>query len=321
MKRVFLTGASGCIGHYIADELFARDDLEVFLLVRDPRKLKLDWQARPGVQLLVGDLREIDRYRDLLATIDTAILAATAWGDPQTTYDINVTQTLRFLELLDPATCRQAIYFSTASILNYRHEPLPEAGAIGTDYIRTKYECFQRLGDLELRDRLTVVFPTLVLGGGGTFPESHISAGLPAIARWVSLVRWFKADGSFHFIHARDIARVVAHLIDSPPPEPGPRRWVLGNPCVTANQLIEAFCTYLDKRIYFRIPLSFALASFLVTVLPIQMAAWDRHCLRYRHFTHRDPVAPASLGLSAYCPTLKDVFELAGIPPGRRPSV
>jgi len=315
MRRVLLTGASGCIGHYIAEALIEAGDCELWLWVRDRRKFRPDLTDCPQVHFIEADLSASADYRDLLATIDTAILTAAAWGDPEVTYAVNVTETLRLLDYLDPRVCRQVIYFSTASILDYNCQPLAAAARLGTDYIRTKFECYQRLQEGPWRDRLTVLFPTIVLGGDATKPASHVSAGMPELTRWVGLLRWVRADGSFHFIHARDSARVVAHLVAREKPS---GVMVLGSPQVTANEAILGFCRYLHKRVYLRVPLSFALANVLVAILPIQMAAWDRFCLRYRHFVHRNPVTPATFGLPVHCPTLEAAFALSGIPPAPR---
>jgi len=152
-----------------------------------------------------------------------------------------------------------------------------------------------------------------VLGGDQNKPSSHISAGLPEVAKWVNLARWLKADGSFHFIHARDIATTVDYLIHHPSPDPTPQELVLGSPKITANQLIENLCKYFQKRIYFRIPLSITLANFLIILFRIEMAQWDRFCLQYRHFSHEKPVNPATFSLTPYCPTLTDVFRLHGL--------
>jgi nucleoside-diphosphate-sugar epimerase len=56
MKRIFITGASGCIGHYMTEALIQNTNHELYLLVRNPDKLKFDYQARPGIHLLVGDM-------------------------------------------------------------------------------------------------------------------------------------------------------------------------------------------------------------------------------------------------------------------------
>ncbi|MCY7393159.1 MAG: NAD(P)-dependent oxidoreductase, partial [Leptolyngbyaceae cyanobacterium CAN_BIN12] len=134
-KRIFVTGASGCIGHYIVETLIQETNHDLFLLVRNPDKLKIDYTVRPGITVLQGNMREIEQFSDLLKTIDCAILIATAWGGPEEVYDINVVKTIRLLNLLDPEICQLVFYFSTASILDRNNQPLKEAGEVGTDYI------------------------------------------------------------------------------------------------------------------------------------------------------------------------------------------
>ncbi|HBL60391.1 MAG TPA: epimerase [Cyanobacteria bacterium UBA8803] len=318
-KRIFVTGASGCIGHYIAEALIEKTEHELYLLVRNPDKLGFDYNARPGITILHADLREIDRFSKFLKTMDAAILAATAWGGSQEVFDINVVKTIRLMELLDPKVCEQVIYFSTASILDSQNQLLKEAGQLGTDYIRSKYDCMRRLSKLAIAPKLTTLFPTLVLGGDPNKPYSHLSSGITDVVKWVNLIRWFKADGSFHFIHARDIAQVVLYLINHPldrpelPPGLTNNHLVLGNLPMTVNQTVEELCAYLEKKIYFRVPLSLWLANFFITLFQIQMSAWDRFCLNYRHFTYQNPVNPKTLGLPAYCPTFNDVLKISGI--------
>jgi nucleoside-diphosphate-sugar epimerase len=319
MKRIFMTGASGCIGHYIAEALIQETQHELFFLVRNPEKLKFNYDARPGITILQGDLLEIEYFSDFLKTMDVAILAATAWGGSSVSYDTNVVKTIALMNLLNPALCEQVIYFSTASILDRNNEPLKKAGELGTDYIRTKYECFSQLSKLRIASKITTVFPTLVLGGDKNKPYSHISSGLPDVTKWINLARFFKADGSFHFIHGRDIATVVKYLVNHPPTEEmktkTQQKLVLGNAPITASQAIEEICQYLGKKIYFQIPLSMWLANFLINIFRIQMAAWDRFCLEYRHFTYQNPVNPATFGLNSYCSTVTDIFRTAGISP------
>jgi len=308
-----VTGASGCIGHYLSEALIQETDCELYLLVRNPNKLQVNTQFRPGVTVLKGDLGNIEQFADLLKTIDTAVLAATVWGGVDI-FEINVNKTLQLLNLLDPARCQQVIYFSTASVLDRHSQLLKEAGEIGTDYIRSKYEVLSKLSELAIAPRITVLFPTLVLGGDAQKPYSHLSAGLPDVANWIKIARFFQADGSFHFIHGRDIAQVVKYLIDHPPQGSQPRQFVVGQKQLTVNQAIEEICAYLDKKIYFRIPLYLSLANLFIVLFRIQMAAWDRFCLRYRHFTYENAINPASFGLPNYCATLSDALKIHGIP-------
>jgi len=311
-KRILVTGASGCIGHYISEALIQETDHELFLLVRNPDKLQVNTQIRPGITVLQGDMLKISQFADLLSTIDTAVLTATAWGG-NSTFDINVLKTLELIKLLNPDKCEQVIYFSTASVLDRHNQALKQAGEIGTDYVRSKYDCLHQLGKLPIASKITTVFPTLVLGGDDKKPYSHLTSGIPEVTKYINLIRFLTADGSFHFIHGRDIATVVKYLIDNPPQKDEPRRLVLGQTELTVDEAVEEVCAYLRKRIYFRIPLSLSLANLIIAVFRIQMAAWDRFCMNYRHFTYDDVINPASFDLPNYCATMTDVLKISGV--------
>ncbi|MFN6273222.1 MAG: NAD-dependent epimerase/dehydratase family protein [Microcystis sp.] len=311
MKKIFLTGVSGCIGHYIAEILLENPDYELYFLVRNAEKLKFTYQGRSNVHILLGDMQNIGVYAELLKTMNIAVLIATSWGGEEESYQINVVKTLELISYLDAQICEKVLYFSTASILNQNNQPLPEAGEIGTNYIRTKYICYSKFTDLEIADKIITLYPTFVLGGDENKPYSHIYGGLPDVLKYIGLVRWFQADGSFHFIHAKDIAQVVNYLIENPAPE---SKIVLGNQRTTANQAVEEICTYLNKKIYFRIPLSLTIANFFIKVFNLQMEPWDRFAMNYRHFTHVKTYTPADFGLKNHCSTLDDVLTLRGIP-------
>jgi nucleoside-diphosphate-sugar epimerase len=321
MKRIFITGASGCIGHYITESLIQETDYELFLLVRNPNKLQFDYQARSGIHILQGDLQEIEKYRDLLSNqINIAILIATAWGGATEAYDINVMKTLALLKMLNNEICERVIYFSTASILDRNQQLLPEAEQYGTDYIRTKYQCFAQLSELKIASKIIAVFPTLVVGGSDNKPVSHLSSGLPEVLRWIDLIRWLKADGSFHFIHAKDIATIVNYLVANHQvnlnqweSEKGVKKLVLGNKPTTIDQAIAEICHYLNKKNYGRIPLSIKLANFLIKVFKIQMDSWSKFSLEYRHFIYQNPVNPATFALGNYCSTITDILQVSGI--------
>ena len=311
-KRILVTGASGCIGHYISELLIEETEHELYLLVRNPDKLKIDTLVRPGIHVLQGDMQKIADLAELLKTIDVAVLTATAWGGTGT-FDINVVKTIELLNLLDVEKCEQVIYFSTASVLDSKNQPLKEAGELGTDYIRSKFDCLRRFSKLAIAPKITKVFPTLVVGGDQNKPLSQITSGIPEVTKYVNLIRFLKADGSFHFIHAKDIATVIKHLIDNPPKEEEPRKYVLGQDKITANQAIEEICAYLDKKIYFRIPLSSSLADVIIKNFNIQMAAWDRFCMQYRHFSYEEITNPSTFNLPNHCDSMSDVLKTSGV--------
>jgi nucleoside-diphosphate-sugar epimerase len=313
-QRVFITGASGCIGHYILEQLLASDRYDLFLLLRHPDKLQLPVREDPRVQILPGGLGDVQQYADLLRTMDLAILTAAAWGgDPDYVFATNVDNNLALIGLLDPQRCQQVIYFSTASILDPQSQPLEAADQFGTDYIRSKYACHRHLPELALYPKITTVFPTLVFGGDTDKPYSFISAGLAEVTRWVGLIRFFRAEAGFHFAHAQDIATVVHYLLQHPSTT-GYREYVLGNSPLSVDQAVEQTCAYLGQPIWFRIPLSLWLADRLITVFRVQMAPWDYYCLNHPQFVYQGAVSPPSFGLPPYCADLADLLRAHGLP-------
>lgn len=227
------------------------------------------------------------------------------------------------MALLDPARIEQVLYFSTESILDRHNQLLPEAAELGSDYIKTKAACFQQLKGLAIAPKITALFPTLVFGGDDTKPRSHLTGGLGDVTRWISLIRFFAVDASFHFVHGYDVGQVVFQLVEHPPQDDAlgtsgdVRKLVLGSDAVTANQMIDQLSDYFGKRVYFKIPITPALVEFFIYVFRIQVGPWDRFCIDYRHFIHGNPVSPRNFGLTTHGETIADILKLSGVPPHR----
>jgi nucleoside-diphosphate-sugar epimerase len=311
--RILVTGASGCVGHYVSETLIKNSDHELFLLVRDPAKLKIDTQVRERVHVIVGDMATIGDLAELLQTINVAVLTAAGWGG-ENAFLINHIKTHELISLLNPQVCEQVIYFATESILDRHNNPLPQAGEIGTDYIKSKHRCFSTLQELAVADRITTVFPTLVLGGDESKPYSFLSADLPKVTKYIGLLRWIKTDGSFHFIHGKDIAEVVRYLVEHPEvSDKYQRKLVLGNELVQVEQGIQEICQYLGKPVILQIPLPTALIDPIIKIFNIKMAEWDYFCLKNRHFCHDPIVNPRTFGLPSYASSLSEILRTRGI--------
>jgi nucleoside-diphosphate-sugar epimerase len=323
--RILITGAAGCVGQYTAEHLYRHSNAELLLLLRDPAKLRAVPRHDPRITLLVGDLRDLEPHAAAIASATRVIHTATAWGDPERAQQVNVVAVKRLLALLDPQRLEQVIYFSTASILDRQLRLLPEAMAFGTEYIQTKAQCLQELEVHPLAERIVAVFPTLVFGGrvvaGDPHPTSYLTSGVKEAIPWLPLAKWLRADASFHFIHAADIATVCAHLATTahqPNPEPGQgavRRLVLGQAPITVNQ---AVATLVRWRRGWVPPLGLELTGWLIEglikLLRIEVNAWDRFSIRQRHFVHEPVSPPERFGLTSYAPTLASALETAGVP-------
>ena len=323
-SRILITGASGCVGQYTTAWLLDNSEAELLLWLRDPSKLTAVAANHPRIQLLVGDLREADRFSSELASVHRVIHTATAWGDPERAQQVNVVAVKRMLSLLNPSLIEQITYFSTASILDRHLQPLTEALAYGTEYIQTKAQCLKDLEEHPLAGKIVAVFPTLVFGGrvdgSSPFPTSYLTEGLTEASKWLWLARFLRADASFHFIHAADIAAICGHLAThphQPNPEPGQgavRRIVMGQKAISVDEAVASLCRWRGVRRTPGIPLWPWLIETLIRVLPIEVNAWDRFSIRQRHFIHQPVTQPERFGDRSHAADLEAVLLDSGLP-------
>lgn len=304
--KLLLIGATGCVGSYLLDALQDRPHTHLYLSVRDPLRLPTSYCNHPHITLLPGGLQDLVRQAELLAEMNVVIHAAADWGS-SSVFAINLRATWQLLQSLNPASCRQVFYFSTASVLDAQHQLLPMAWRTGTDYIRSKALLAGLLPQLspKLREGLTVLYPTVILGGDQQHPYSHVSASIPQWPQWLWWLRYLKAQGCFYFIHARDIAQIVVHGLE----HPLGHQVVLGNAPYTVNQALSELCACFNlPRPDHPILLDPAL-PLLQWVLSHRMSNWDRYCLQQQRFTHYHVTNARSLDLGSDLWTLRDIVK------------
>ncbi len=326
--RILITGASGCVGQYTASWFLKNTKSELYLWVRDPRKLKAVECNNPRIKLLIGDLRNSEEFKEELSKVTHLIHTATAWGDPIRAKEVNLVAVKKMLNLLNPTIIQKIIYFSTASILNQSLEPLSEALLYGTEYIQTKAKCLEDLESHHLSNKIIAVFPTLVFGGkidgSGIYPRSYLTEGLNSAIDWLWLARWFKAYSRFHFIHAADIAYICGHLCTAPqkvfPKEELSKipRFALGQPAISIDHAIETLLNWREMRKTPRLPLWGWLIKALIKILPIEISKWDSFSIKQRHFVHNPITNPETLGGESYAKNLKEILLSSGIPKGKK---
>ncbi len=303
-ESIFITGATGCIGHYVLDLL--RDDprYQLHLLCRDPKRLRFDYEAYPNIHIHIGNMETIETCRSVIEKMDYLIHIATDWSDSDYATLLNVTKTHDMFNYCSPDRCKRIIYFSTASILGKGNVPIPEAREYGTGYIRSKYLAFEALSELALADRIVTLFPTLVIGGDKSHPWSHISSGLVPNLHYLKFLRFLKPDIRFHFLHSQDIASVTTHLLTMENPDPC---YVLGNGVLQGASVIREICDAFSIRTYFQIPVTSRMVFFLTRLLKITLAPWDRHCIQHPYFEYR-AVSPDHFGMETQFPTFRSVL-------------
>ena len=320
---ILITGASGCVGQYIANWLIENSSSELFLWVRDPNKLTSINLKNPRIKVLVGDLRQPSKFEKEISEVNRVIHTATAWGDPKRAKEVNIDAVKNLLNLLNPSNIKQIIYFSTASVLDRNLNLLPEAFTYGTEYIQTKAQCLTELESHQLSTKIIAVFPTLVFGGRidgqSIFPTSYLTEGLKEAFRWIWLARWIKVFSRFHFIHAADIAFICGHLAtsDFEPVQTisksNIKKLVLGQPQISIDIAIQTLLRWKGMKKVPQIPLWNWLVELLIFLLPIQITNWDRFSLRQRHFIHEPVTSPETFGGISYAKTLSQVLHNSGL--------
>lgn len=305
-KSIFITGISGCVGHYLYDIFLPLSEYKLFLLIRNPDRVLFEIKENHRLKVLHDRLENIQRYSDLLSEMDYVIHLASSWGGHRVR-DINVNQTLNLLSSLNPDQCKKVILFSSASILNENNQPEPQVMEMGTPYIQSKYLCVTKLPELQIQNKIHLLYPTVILGGGKNHPLSHAAKELKKVWKYLPYIKYFRMDGSFHFIHAFDIAQIVRFLLNHQTEE---RSFVLGNPSISIDECIQQLCQMAGirrKRSFDITPLAL---RFLPLLYKKRLSSWDAYSLKKRHFLHKT-VNSSSFGLPSEYSTLNNCLHSA----------
>tara|TARA_Y100001978_G_scaffold192575_1_gene197791 strand:- start:101 stop:1084 length:984 start_codon:yes stop_codon:yes gene_type:complete len=319
-KNLLITGANGCVGQYLIDWFLKNSNYTIFLMVRNPNTLSNAIKTNKRIKLLICDLRESKKFNEEINNINYLVHTATAWGNPKRAYEVNVKAFKELLNMLRKDNLERIIYFSTASILDKNTELMKEAMIYGTEYIQTKYLCYESLIKSKFSEITDVIFPTLVFGGTldnkSYFPISYLTAGLQEAKKWLWLARFFKLESKFHFIHAKDIAQICGYLIGETykGKRRGFKKFVLGQKFITIDQALVTLLKKNNLRRFFSIKLTKGIIKILLKLLPIQTTNWDSFSIKKYDFNHKPITSPETFGLTSYAKTLNKVIEVSKLP-------
>jgi uncharacterized protein YbjT (DUF2867 family) len=307
--RILLTGSTGAVGRYALDELLDATPHSLVLLVRDPERLPVAMRTHPRVAFVQGTMNDLATWLPAIGEIDAAVLLATSWGPDARA--VNVDATLALADQLAARGTRRLIYFGTASILDANGAPLPVARSGGTPYIASKAECREALRARWPRG-LTIVHPTLVVTNGADRPASHLTMLLREIDRRAWLARWITGAGSFHLVHAADLARVVGSLVRQPA-DATSSEVIVGAPSTSLATALDLLLERWGRTRLASFDLTPRRVEHLVRLFRIQLSPWDRHCLTLRHFTYDSACLSVDPERPPLYPSAREI--LASIPP------
>lgn len=281
VKNIFITGATGCIGRYVVEQLLNNERYHLFLLIRGGEK-KADSKVinASNITILNGGFCDIDNFSQELKTSDYVINIATSWGG----HVANIDNVENMLSLVNSKKLKKFIQFETASILGRGNVLLEEAKTDGTGYIQCKYDIYNLTKNHKLVDKIIRVYPTVVIGGAKDRPYSHISKGLLKIKDQLKFLKYFYIDFGFHFMHSEDISKCVIYIMEKVENE---HDFVLGNDYITLKDFLKQASLFYKKKAVFRVKIPSWFISLVVTVFRIKVSSWDRFCFKYKWFKYK----------------------------------
>ena len=239
--KVFLTGATGFVGHHVAKALTdAGADLR--LLVRKSSSLK-NLEGVPG-DTVVGDLLRPDSFASAVAGCDAVMHIAADYRlwirDPEAMYRANVDGTRELLRLAREAGVSRVVYtssvatmhFFTNGIVSNEDTPVSIKDMVG-HYKRSKFLAEQQaIAAAQDGQQVIILNPTTPIGPNDAKPT-------PTGRIFVDFLnRKFPAyvDTGLNLVDVGEVARTHVAALETGTPG---RRYILGGENLTLKQILD----------------------------------------------------------------------------------
>jgi dihydroflavonol-4-reductase len=239
--KVFLTGATGFVGHHVARALAAQG-AQLRLLIRPTSDLRR-LEGLAG-ETQVGDLAQPESLRPALAGCDAVLHVAADYRlwvrNPAAMYRANVEGTRDLLRLAREARVPRFVYTSSVATMGFRTDgavvdeesPVALANMVG-HYKRSKYLAEQEaLAAAEAGQQVVILNPTTPVGPSDARPT-------PTGRILVDFLnRRFPAymDTGLNLVDVAEVARTHAEALTRG--QPG-RRYILGGENLTLKQILD----------------------------------------------------------------------------------
>jgi len=239
--RIFVTGATGFVGHHVARAL-AAEGAELRLLVRKSSKLA-NLEGIAG-ETHVGDLLKPESIRPALAGCDALVHVAADYRlwipDPQQMYRANVDGTRALLALAREAKVPRVVYTSSVATMHFRTDgvvvnedtPVSLKDMVG-HYKRSKFMAEQEaIAAAKAGQKVMILNPTSPIGSNDSKPTptgrivlDFLTGKFPAYM-----------DTGLNLVDVSEVAR--AHVLALTKGKPG-RRYILGGENLTLKQILD----------------------------------------------------------------------------------
>jgi dihydroflavonol-4-reductase len=239
--KIFLTGATGFVGHHVARAL-AAEGAELRLLVRKTSNLAN--LEGIGGETYVGDLSQPESLRAGLEGCEAVVHVAADYRlwipDPQAMYRANVDGTRELLRLAREARVRRVVCTSSVATMHFRTDgivinedtPVALADMVG-HYKRSKFMAeLEALRAADHGQQVMILNPTTPIGPNDSKPTptgrifvDFLNGRFPAYV-----------DTGLNLVDVAEVAR--AHVAALTKGTPG-RRYILGGENLTLKQILD----------------------------------------------------------------------------------
>ncbi len=219
--KIFLTGGSGFIGHWVVREFLAQGH-ELHLLVRNPSKIP-SLKTTPGIVVIEGTLYDQTLMEKALKFADACVHIALGWGEtPTTMLERDTAVTAFLMEKAEEAGVKQFLYTSsTAAVGEFRPLMNESIDLRPMDlYGSTKAasEAFLLGFAAKAKMRCNIIRPGYTFGNpaypdGVTQPDKRFNQ-IAAAAKKNEPITVTKHDGT-QFIWAGDLAKLYSAVLNS----------------------------------------------------------------------------------------------------------
>jgi len=239
--KIFLTGATGFVGHHVAKAL-AAEGAELRILVRKTSNLS-NLEGIPG-DTHMGDLAEPESIRPALEGCDAVVHVAADYRlwirDPAAMYRANVDGTRDLLRMAREAGVRRVVYTSSVATMHFRTDglvinedtPVSLKDMVG-HYKRSKFMAEQQaIAAAQDGQQVIILNPTTPIGPNdakptptGTIFVDFLKGKFPAYM-----------DTGLNLVDVSEVART--HVSALTRGTPG-KRYILGGENLTLKQILD----------------------------------------------------------------------------------
>ena len=239
--KIFLTGATGFVGHHVAKAL-AAEGADLRLLTRKTSNLA-NLEGIKG-EIFVGDLIRSEAIKNALGACDAVVHVAADYRlwipDPPAMYRANVDGTRELLRAAREAGVRRFVYTSSVATMHFRTDgivinedtPVSIADMVG-HYKRSKFLAEQEaIAAAKNGQQVMILNPTTPIGPNDRKPTptgrivvDFLNGKFPAYM-----------DTGMNLVDVSEVAR--AHLLALTKGTPG-RRYILGGENLTLKQILD----------------------------------------------------------------------------------